>query len=313
MIEPIEQCRPLLRCPRTGAPLVFRSDGSAVSADGGSSYPAAGTLPVLIDFGKSVIEQRAVFETFAESPIERPRYGGLKNRLKQLVSPPRSKIRDGNIAIFIKLLKERTARPRLLVIGGGTIGKGMQPLYEDPDLRLIAFDIYRSTHAHFIADAHAIPLADGSFDGVVIQAVLEHVLDPARVVAEIWRVLGEKGLVYAETPFLQHVHEGPYDFTRFTESGHRYLFRRFELIRSGASAGAGAQLLWSLDFFTRSLFRSRRAGKAVKLAFFWLRHLDRFIPPPYASDAASGVFFLGRKSDKEVSAKEIIQFYRGAQ
>ena len=70
--------------------------------------------------------------------------------------------------------------------------------------------------------------------------MLEHVLEPELVVAEIHRVLMPDGLVYAGTPFMQQVHEGPYDFMRFTESGHRWLFRRFERLASGATGGPGA-------------------------------------------------------------------------
>jgi ubiquinone/menaquinone biosynthesis C-methylase UbiE len=69
-----------------------------------------------------------------------------------------------------------------------------------------------------VADGHQLPIADGSVDGVWIQAVLEHVLDPSIVVQEIHRVLTPGGVVYAETPFMQPVHEGAYDFTRFSLS-----------------------------------------------------------------------------------------------
>ena len=69
--------------------------------------------------------------------------------------------------------------------------------------------------------------------------MLEHVLDPAQVVAEIHRVLGKDGVVFANTPFMQQVHEGAYDFTRFTLSGHRWLFRNFDLLEAGTSAGVG--------------------------------------------------------------------------
>ena len=41
-------------------------------------------------------------------------------------------------------------------------------------------------------------------------------LDPPRVVAEMHRVLRPGGLLYAEIPFMQQVHEGAYDFTRYT-------------------------------------------------------------------------------------------------
>ena len=66
-----------------------------------------------------------------------------------------------------------------------------------------------SRNTQFVADAHRVPLATESVDALVIQAVLEHVLDPWRVAAEIHRVLRPGGLVYADTPFLQQVHEGP--------------------------------------------------------------------------------------------------------
>ena len=130
----------------------------------------------------------------------------------------------------------------------------------------------------FVADAHQLPLANNSIDGVVIQAVLEHVLDPEIVVSEIWRVLKPDGIVYAETPFMQAVHEGPYDFKRFSESAHRYLFGKFSEIKSGALQGVADSFLRSLEYFARGVFRSRNIGKLVKLLFFWLRYFDSIIP-----------------------------------
>jgi len=104
-------------------------------------------------------------------------------------------------------------------------------------------------------------LASASVDGVLIQAVLEHVLDPAQVVGEIHRVLRPDGLVYAETPFLQQVHAGPNDFTRFTSSGHRYLFRAFAEIAAGPVAGPGASCSRaSINSCGGSLAPSRRGS-----------------------------------------------------
>jgi SAM-dependent methyltransferase len=189
----------------------------------------------------------------------------------------------------------------------------MQPLYDSPDIEIVAFDIYATPLIQFVADAHEIPLPDSAFDAVVIQAVLEHVLQPAQVVSEIWRVLKPRGIVYAETPFMQQVHEGAYDFTRFTESGHRYLFRNFELLSSGASGGPGLQFMWSVDYLVRSIFRSRMAGKIAKLAFFWVQYLDHLIPSSFAVDGASGVYFLGRRAASAAGPKDIVAHYKGAQ
>lgn len=305
-----DDCPALLRCPVTHEELVFQSDGSAYACTSGNRYACISDTPVLIDFDSSVMDRDGLMQTQAASSIHRPHYGAMAFA-KKLMSPPKART-SRNVQRLIAELQDK-AGPLVLIIGGGTVGQGMEPLYEHPSIKVIAFDVYKTERTQFVADAHAIPLADRAVDAVVIQAVLEHVLCPEMVVKEIWRVLRPGGLVYAETPFLQQVHEGPYDFTRFTESGHRYLFRRFEIVDSGTTAGPGTQLLWSLDYFTRSLFRSRAAGKVVKGMFFWLQSLDRFMPDDFASDSASGVFFMGRKSETELSPKQIVDFYRGAQ
>ena len=92
----------------------------------------------------------------------------------------------------------------------------MDPVVNNPAIELVETDVSFGPRTALICDAHNIPFAEGSFDGVVAQAVLEHVLDPYSCVAEIYRVLKPAGLVYVETPFMQQVHMGRYDFTRFT-------------------------------------------------------------------------------------------------
>jgi len=59
---------------------------------------------------------------------------------------------------------------------------------------------------------------------VVTTAMIEHVLYPEEVGAEICRILKVGGLLYSELPFIQPVHEGAYDFTKYTLFGHRHLF-----------------------------------------------------------------------------------------
>ena len=299
MLMQMTDVQPLLRVPTCPG-----------SADQAEIY-VQGDLPVLVDFDSSVLEREKIMLEQGSSRVRRRAENG-NSRIKRLLSPSKRVTHD-NIANLIGLLRAQTAAPRVLVIGGGTVGQGMGALYDAADIQVIAFDLYASPMIHFIADAHDIPLDAGVVDGVIVQAVLEHVLDPKKVVAEIWRVLKTGGIVYSETPFLQHVHEGAYDFTRFTESGHRYLFRQFELIRSGVCGGPGTQLMWSIDYFVRSLFRSWTAGKLAKFACLWLQWFDRLIPESYGSDAASGCYFLGRRSTVTLSSHQAVGFYRGAQ
>jgi SAM-dependent methyltransferase len=234
----------------------------------------------------------------------------MRTAVRDLLFPP-SRRTAANVARFHQLAKERAARPIILVVGGGTVGAGTEVLYNDPHMDVLAFDIYGTPYTQFVADGHQIPLKAGAVDGVLVQAILEHVVDPWQVVAEIHRVLKQDGVVYAETPFLQPVHEGPYDFTRFTESGHRYLFRRFARIDSGVVQGPGNQLLWTVDYVSRSIFRSRKVGRLMRVLFFWAQYIDWLCPEGYAVDDACGVFFLGTRSATELTAKEIIGHYRG--
>jgi SAM-dependent methyltransferase len=221
-------------------------------------------------------------------------------------------VAEHNARELVDRAREANPQPTVLIIGGGTPGPGETYLHAHPDLRLVACDVYGSPNVQFIADGHGLPLEDSSIDAVWIQAVLEHVLEPGVVVAEIRRVLKPSGLVYADTPFLQHVHEGAYDFTRFTESGHRWLFRDFARIDSGATQGPGTVLSWAIGAAATGLFRSSKLGLAVQVAFFWVRFIDLLTPRSHAIDTASAFYFLGRKTGERLGYKEAIREYRGA-
>ena len=311
----------LLICPRCGAS-ILSSEKSFVCANlkcrySREPFPIVSGLPAFIDFDMSVIDARRLGATDGGSEVKRDR-NRLKKRLRTIVAG-RNKIAPRIIGKMLDLLRNDLEgvsagvcpRVRILVIGGGTVGSGLESLYLDTVVDLIAFDVYSSPFVQFLADGHAIPLADASVDGVIVQAVLEHVTHPWMVAEEIRRVLRSGGVVYADTPFMQQVHEGAYDFTRFTDSGHRYLFRQFELIESGAVAGAGTALLWSIEYFVRALTRSTRVGRLVGLCLFWLRSTDGLLDSKYSLDAASGVFFLGRKCEAEITREAIIQYYQG--
>ena len=304
-IEDVPLC-----CPRCRAALA-QSDGGYFCAHCGiGAFPASRGLPALVDFERSVLQEGDLSKETGVLRRKPPR--PLITFVRRHLMPYNERAAR-NAERFLAELRRRSDHPLVLIVGGGAIGSGAEALYAAPDVRLVAFDLYGSENVQLIADAHHLPFADGSFDGVWIQAVLEHVLEPQAVVDEIGRILGDGGLVYAETPFLQAVHEGPYDFTRFTDSGHRWLFRRFELVDSGAVLGPFAQLLWSINQATRALFRSAKAGLAAQLLFFWLKYLDRLVPDGEARDGASALFLLARKSIGSLAPRDAIAYYRGAQ
>jgi SAM-dependent methyltransferase len=310
----------IIRCPRCLARLTATGGMNANNrwactneqcAYAKNGFPAAsGGVPVLVDFDKSVLSRNDIELSVTEYATSSD-WLHVKDWFLQSLLCSREPT-STNAKSFLRAVHGVDKHPKVLIIGGATRGLGTQTIYADPDICLIGLDIYCTTITDLVADGHNLPLADGSIDGVWIQAVLEHVLEPHRVVEEIHRVLRRRGVVYAETPFMQQVHMGSSDFTRFTPSGHRWLFRRFDEIGSGVREGPGTTILWSIKYFVASIFGTYKMGTLVAVMFFWLRFFDYVAWGAFAFDGASGVYFLGRRSDRSLSPKEILSLYRGA-
>lgn len=207
---------------------------------------------------------------------------------------------------------------RVLVVGGGRQREWLDPILKAAmDHRVVYTDIDTSADVDTFCDAHDLPFKDGSFDAVITTAVLEHVVDPHRVAQEMARVLRDSGLIYSELPFMQQVHEGAYDFTRFTLGGHRRLLHQFREVEVGMVAGPGTALVWALENFFLAFTARRLVRKLIKLLvrilFFPLKYADHWlVRNDAAMDGASCTYFLGAKAAVPVSDQEIISRYVGA-
>lgn len=307
----------LLVCPRCKCRLELRRTECRCTHPGCRAiYPVRRQVPVLINEANSVFSIAGVLRG-EDKPFVAER-GGLRAwASRHCPTLSRNLGADRHYRALAEQLLQLSPAPRVLVIGSRVLGSGMDVLAEFPEIKLIETDVELGPRPRVLCDAHDIPFEDGTFDGVVAQAVLEHVADPYRVVAELHRVLKPRGVVFAETPFMQQVHEGAYDFTRFTHLGHRRLFRDFEEISSGVACGPGMALGWAWQYFLTSFARgerSRTLAKAVArcTGFFW-KYFDGLLAErPGAYDAASGFYFLGRRSHNRLPDRQLIALYRGA-
>jgi len=208
----------------------------------------------------------------------------------------------------------------VLVVGSGKQREELNSLLVKGGhhhLKIIHSDVDRDADVELFCDGHDLPFIDQSLDAVITTVVLEHVASPERVVAEMHRIVKPGGLVYSEMPFMQQVHEGAYDFTRYSLSGHRRLFNGFAEIDSGMVAGPATALVWAIEnfalaFVSRAILRL--AAKAIiRLVFSWLKYIDILLRNrKEAMDGASCTYFLGSRIENKVTDAEIICRYVGA-
>lgn len=302
-----------LACPRDRSPL--RGEGEALRCHRcGTRFPVVQGVPVLINDEASVF---AVADYLGAAGYGGASYGREADRAEgwrrsyrrfaRMLGDAPSSIRHPGAAEVMAHVAAARRRPRVLVVGSGGLWLGR------PDDLVVHTDVAFGPAVDAIADAHDLPFPDCAFDLVVAVAVLEHVADPQRCVAEIRRVLDEGGHVYAVTPFLQPVHMGAYDFTRFTPIGHRRLFRHFDEVAAGVAMGTGSVAAWTLKSLLESV-SGRRAWRMTARAFGLLctpplRLLDRRLR--HSADACGGCWFLGRRRDgPPVSDRELVRDYR---
>lgn len=146
--------------------------------------------------------------------------------------------------------------------------------------------LHDKTNIDRFGTAYDIPAEDGEFDSAICTAVLEHLEEPDKAIAECNRVLRPEGVAIYTTNLFWHLHEEPRDFYRYTKHGLRYLFEKngFEIVEikplSGFCVTFGQELVYYL-------WRFRRGGKLNPL--WWI------IPPMGA--LIQGICYLLNKVD----------------
>ena len=82
----------------------------------------------------------------------------------------------------------------------------------------------------YVCDVHTLaPIPDASVQTVLLLEALEHIREPARVVAQVMRILKPGGYCVATTLMTFEIHRCPYDYWRFCPDGIQYLFLDFIL------------------------------------------------------------------------------------
>lgn len=148
------------------------------------------------------------------------------------------------------------------------LGSGVDKVYDNPNL--VNFDIAPHANAEVVGDGEQLPFRDAVFDGVVLDAVIEHLAHPARVVAEARRVLKPGGHLLANVPFLYPFHAAPHDYRRYTPQGLSVLFEEFEVIEAGSDRRPGRAVLEVMTAYAAGLSDRRGPSYALRWLTAWL-------------------------------------------
>ncbi len=272
-------CCPVCRGVLTGAPEQL----ACVSC--GAEYGAIGGVPLLVpDADVAAIDLRV--ETHVLAGHDAAAHG-------------------------IPAIDEALARGDLML----ELGAGRETTSAPNVVRTDAF-VFSAEHLDFVADAHALPFPDATFDFVFSLAVFEHLHSLWLAAAEIARVLRPGGRAFTLCAFMQPLHGYPDHYFNATESGLRRLFSDdFEVESCGPSRHSShrqtAVPLYrmremaeaygragSADLRTR--WRRRRLERALSTASHQFQQLgDRMLAVPAAYEAwrdiAPSVELLARR------------------
>jgi len=118
-------------------------------------------------------------------------------------------------------------------------------------------------------DGQSLPVASECVDTVLCTQVLEHVPEPAQLMAEIARVLKPGACAIMTAPQEWGVHQEPYDYYRYTRYGLAYLAEKaglhVELLDSRGGFWAMMGQRWSSYLYDTTCRPLRRRGH--RLAF----------------------------------------------
>jgi SAM-dependent methyltransferase len=180
------------------------------------------------------------------------------------------------------------------------VGSGPAVFHGRRDIINVDMEPYREVGV--VGDAYRLPFRTGSVDLVINVAMLEHVQEPARVVAEMFRICKPGGTVFCYVPFLIPFHAAPEDYHRWTETGARALFGGFETADVAIGAGPASGLLWLTQesLATAVSFGSKRLHDVVfiilMVLLFPVKYADVVLEwLPSARYAAAAFFVVARK------------------
>lgn len=201
--------------------------------------------------------------------LDRRQGQGWKERLWRLLAPPKLLIPNPAELDAQRRLGVAPGPWNLYIGGAGSAVSGF-----------LNVDLFAEPGVDVQADAAQLPFPDALFTQIECDAVLEHVPDPARILAELHRVAAPGAWLRVVVPFCHPYHPYPEDYRRFTIQGVEAMAQGWTLRDSGWRTGPTATLLVFLVEWAKLWFRSQTVRALVHCVLGWilwpLRYADLY-------------------------------------
>ncbi|MDO8499674.1 MAG: class I SAM-dependent methyltransferase [bacterium] len=181
------------------------------------------------------------------------------------------------------------------------LGSGPSRVAEE----IINVDLFSYPSVDIVSGITNLPFKNDSIQRIICDNVLEHISEPEAALAEMRRVLAPGGVAYICLPFLAPFHASPYDYTRWTAQGFRYLAgKHFAVVEDGVVSGIFSTLTTWLCYLLASLFSFGNVTlywllvNFSTLIFFPIKFLDIIANHlPFARDTAAVLYFVLKKNN----------------
>ncbi|MFH0854426.1 MAG: class I SAM-dependent methyltransferase [bacterium] len=165
----------------------------------------------------------------------------------------------------------RFIRGKLLDLGCGRC-KYKQLVLQNAD-SYTGCDYYDHKNMDIKCSADNTPFEDDSFDTIICFQVLEHVLDPQKVIEESFRILKKGGYMLLSTPWMHPYHGEPDDYYRFSKDALSYLLKKsgYEILEIVTTGGR-----WRvIECFSRRWCKSKFLYKILSKIFLLFNYFSK--------------------------------------
>lgn len=178
------------------------------------------------------------------------------------------------------------ANPDDLMLDVGSSRRG----HADP--RHICLDFHAGEEADIVALPNCLPIRDGAFQLILAQSSLNHVPNPELFVAELERILNQRGTVLADVASFQPEHDSHTHYFNMTKASVSHIFRNFDVERLEEVGSLSQTLEWILgSFLPNGAAQQAEAEMMISI----IRKLESHLSDAARKRCASYIEVIARK------------------